>query len=504
MQIPHHYGYGLFPHPVEGPFEAVNAKSPELRGEIRLGGMFQFQRHGGRHRKGGDNSIMVEPAFVLLLFNLAVAASAASVLSRISVFQGMLNNEDRNLTQRLEMALVFGAVFGAGAAARVFSGGYEAADLTIAGAFLAGLLGGYVTGLLSGILMSLPAMFAQELLAMPLYAGVGVLGGLLRDCAPSSDEIWRYSPVFDILTGWRSWPDREARARWGYRLLISLGVVVAEALRLGGQVLFPKKAIFSPLTLQEDPWFLWAGALAGTTMMCTLLPIKIWNTTRMERRLANQQRLLAEARLAALTSQINPHFLFNTLNSVNTLVRTDPDRARGMIYKLSNVLRRAMRNTTNFNALADELAFIDDYFAIELVRFGDKLRFVREIEPETLELSVPSMLLQPLIENSIKHGLAAKVQGGTVWLKASLLPKGNLLLIVEDDGEGIPEERLEELFQLSPEAGIGVNNVRQRLEVLYDQAYRMSIDSRMGQGTRTEIEIPAHKFHASGIHYLKP
>jgi two-component system LytT family sensor kinase len=447
---------------------------------------------------------MVEPAFVLLLFNLAVAASAASILSRIPVFQQMLMREERSITQRLEMALVFGAVFGGGAAARVFSGGYEAADLTIAGAFLAGLLGGYVTGLVSGILMSLPGMFAQELLAMPLYAGVGVLAGLLRDCAPSTEEIWRYSPVFDLLTGWRVIRDPEARSRWGYRVLISVGVVAAEGLRVTGQVLFPRKAIFSPLTLREDPWVLWAGALCGTTILCTLLPIKIWNTTRMERRLSTQQRLLAEARLAALTSQINPHFLFNTLNSVGTLVRIDPDRARAMIYKLSNVLRRAMRNPSNFNQLADEIAFIDDYFAIELVRFGEKLKFVRDVDPGSLAFAIPSMVLQPLIENSIKHGLAGKVEGGTIWLRTSLLAQERLLIVVEDDGEGIPEERLEDLFQATGDSGIGVNNVRERLEVLYDADFRMTVESRLGQGTRTEIEIPVRRNVTAGLHYLKP
>ncbi len=442
---------------------------------------------------------MVEPAFVLLLFNLAVAASAASILSRVPVFQRMLLREERSLTQRLEMAMVFGGIFGAGAAARVFTGSYEAADLTLAGAFLGGLLGGYVTGMVSGILMSLPAMFAQELLAMPLYAGVGVLAGLLRDCAPSTDEIWRYSPVFDILTGWRAIGDAEARRRWAYRLLISLGVIGAEALRMIGQKLFPRKAIFSPLTLQEEAWILWAGALCGTTILCTLLPIKIWNTTRMEQRLSAQQRLLAEARLAALTSQINPHFLFNTLNSVGTLVRIDPDRARAMIYKLSNVLRRAMRNTGNYNPLKEELAFLDDYLSIETVRFGEKLRFVRETDPATYEMLVPSMLLQPLIENSIKHGLANKLEGGSIWLKTSLTPQGRLMLVVEDDGEGIAEEKLEDLFEAGSHGGIGVNNVRERLEVLYAQDFRMSIDSRLGQGTRTEIEIPGHRNPVSGI-----
>jgi len=442
---------------------------------------------------------MVEPAFVLLLFNLAVAASLASILSRIPAFQRMLLREERSVTQRLEMALAFGSIFGAGAAARVFTGAYQAADLTIAGAYLAGLMGGYVTGMVSGILMSLPAMFANELLAMPLYAGIGVLGGLVRDCAPDTEEIWKYSPVFDLLGSWRVLQKKALASRIGYRILISLGLLFAEGLRLTGQFMFRSQAIFSPIQLDTVPFLPWLGALFGTSVLCAFLPLKIWNTTRLEKKLSLQQRLIAEAKLAALTSQINPHFLFNTLNSVSTLIRIDPDRARAMVYKLSNVLRRAMKNADNFSPLRDELAFIEDYLAIEIVRFGEKLRFLPDIAPEALNVPVPAMVLQPLIENSIKHGLSGKLEGGTIWLRARLLDGERLLLVVEDDGEGIPEEKMEDLFGAS--SGIGVSNVKERLEVLFGDNYRMSVDSRLGQGTRTEIEIPAGKAALAGVDY---
>jgi len=119
------------------------------------------------------------------------------------------------------------------------------------------------------------------------------------------------------------------------------------------------------------------------------------------------------------------------------------------------------------------------------VRFGEKLRFIKEIEPETLDRLVPSMLLQPLIENSIRHGLANKVDGGMVRVRSSLAG-GRLHLLVEDDGVGIPETRLATLF----EQGIGVSNVNERMKVLYGPDYRMWIDSKVGEGTRTGIEIP--------------
>src|SRR5205807_6704029 len=188
-----------------------------------------------------------------------------------------------------------------------------------------------------------------------------------------------------------------------------------------------------------------------------VVPLKIWDSTRNEKKLEEQERLLAEARLGALTSQINPHFLFNTLNSVSSLIRTDPNQARVMVVRLSKVLRRLLRKHENFNSLRDELSFIDDYLAIEVVRFGDKLRFEKEIAEDTLDMLVPSMLLQPLVENSIKHGLGSKVEGGTIRIRTHRAG-ASLHLLVEDDGVGIPEAKLATMLG----HGIGVSNVHER------------------------------------------
>jgi two-component system LytT family sensor kinase len=135
--------------------------------------------------------------------------------------------------------------------------------------------------------------------------------------------------------------------------------------------------------------------------------------------------------------------------------------------------------------LRDELGFIDDYLAIEMVRFGDKLRFEKDISPETLDLLVPSMLLQPLVENSIRHGLSGKLDGGMIRLR-SHAGNGRIRLAVEDDGVGIPEAKLATLL----EQGIGISNVNERLKVLFGNDYRMFVDSRPQGGTRIEIEIP--------------
>ena len=192
----------------------------------------------------------------------------------------------------------------------------------------------------------------------------------------------------------------------------------------------------------HSPDWLVELAICACAPVVVGIPLKIWNAIRIERKLEEQSRLLMEARLDALQRQINPHFLFNTLNSIASLVRSKPELAREMIVKLANILRVLLKNREAFVPFAEELAFTDDYLDIEVVRFGEKLRVVKEIAEDTLPVVVPSMLLQPLIENSIKHGLEPRIGGGTVTLRSRMLQDGRLLLEVEDDGIGMdPEPR---------------------------------------------------------------
>jgi two-component system LytT family sensor kinase len=261
-------------------------------------------------------------------------------------------------------------------------------------------------------------------------------------------------------------------------------ILLTELLRRTVHGLFPRGGVFlADIGSATSP--VAVIALYSSSVFAVMIPLKIWNNTRNEKKLEAQQLRLNEARLAALTSQINPHFLFNTLNSVSSLIRTNPDQARSVVYRLSSILRRLLQKTDNLTPLRDELAFIDNYMMIEMVRFGEKLRFIKDIHPETLDRLVPSMLLQPIIENSIRHGLSSKVDGGMIRVR-STLADGRLHLTVEDDGIGIPQNRLATLF----EQGIGVSNVNERLKVLFGQDYRMWIDSKPGEGTRTGIEIP--------------
>lgn len=402
----------------------------------------------------------------------------------------MLLREERTLAQRVKMALVCSAIFGTGVLTRVlakwyFPGqdAYQALDLGLEGSMVMGLLGGYVTGMLSGIFISIPAMFNHELLSMPLMAAAGLMGGVLRDLAPDKEYIWKITPFPDLgLYRLLRKPD----LRLPVFGITCLGVILlVELLRSVIADRFPNDGVFKLQKGWTDmtPWMV--VAQYATTVFATILPIKIWHSSRYEKLLEQQQMRLNEARLAALSSQINPHFLFNTLNSVASLIRQNPEQARQVVYKLSKILRRLLRKQENMIPLREELSFIDDYLAIEMVRFGDKLRFVKRVEPECLDMLVPSMLLQPLIENSIRHGLATKVSGGTIQVRA-LKSGPRLQILVEDDGVGIPETKLAHLF----EGGIGVTNVNERLKVLYGENYKMWIDSRPDEGTSTGVEIP--------------
>ena len=424
----------------------------------------------------------MEQYLITLLVKIGVVAAIASFGVRSNVVKKMLQREERTLRQRFWLALWFVALFAPGVAIRALTGtSYQALDLGLEGSLLAGITGGYFCGWLAGMLIAIPAMAHHETLSLFFFALAGLGGGLLRDSASDREDIWRFSPFPEVNFYRIFQPGRDLRSAL-LHAGFTAGVFATEFLRELLASLFPNR-LFT-LGRWGDPPLRLAG-LYIATYFCITLPLKVWNNTRNEAKLEEQQRLLMQARLDALSSQINPHFLFNTLNSVSTLIRTSPEEARAMVVKLSRILRRRLRNQEHFSPLRDELEFIDDYLAIEMIRFGDKLRVEKSIGPGASDMLVPSMLLQPLVENSIRHGLSGKVEGGTITLRARRNGT-RLLLEIEDDGVGIPEGQLSGILG----KGIGVSNVKERLKVLYNQDYRMLIDSQPGRGTRIEIEVP--------------
>ena len=416
-----------------------------------------------------------------LLLHVGAAASICAWLARSATFRKVLFTELRDADQKLKLMLFVTPPLFAGVLLRLVGQPYRAADLMLEGSFLLGLLGGRVVGPLGGSIISLPAFMHHEWLAMPVAATAGLVGGLIRQFMPNTEEIWKLGPYTFLSTP--RWLVRFLRGRRVTWEMVPLSAIIL--LELARQALgHATKPQWLFYFHTEKSWEL--ALVLLSTLMAVAVPMKIWNNTRTEMNLEQHQQLLLKARMDALTAQINPHFLFNTLNTVSSLIRYDPDTARGVVIKLSNILRRLLRKHETFVPLQEELDFIDDYLDIEVARFGrDNLSIHKQIDEHTLDAFVPSMLLQPMVENALKHGLAAKLGAGQLTIRTESRD-GRLLIAIEDNGAGIPKERMAQVF----EDGIGISNVHERLRVLYGADFRMDISSREGEGTHIRIEIP--------------
>ena len=428
---------------------------------------------------------------ITLLIELGVAAAFSSSLARSSTFKELLLMRRRSRRQTLALLAMICVPLTLGVWIRVRVPNFLAADLSFEATILVALLLGPGAAMLGGTLLALPAMSHGEYLALPVNLAVAAIAGAYGRISKPED-VWSFSPMIDLsLYRWVTRNLRRPQLDRQIMLLVLITVMQFFASILGKR--YPRLFfhLHSPNTIVELAICACAPVVVG-------IPLKIWNAVRIERQLEEQSRLLMEARLDALQRQINPHFLFNTLNSIASLVRSKPELAREMIVKLANILRVLLKHRDAFVPLEEELTFTDDYLDIEVVRFGDKLRVVKEIAEETLPIVVPSMLLQPLIENSIKHGLEPRISGGTVTLRSQLLADGRLQIEVEDDGIGMEPEpwnsnsNWDSGHGLRPAGGtgIGMSNVRERMRVLYGDLADVEVVSRPGRGTKIRLVMP--------------
>lgn len=429
---------------------------------------------------------------ITLLVELGVAAAFSSSLARSTTFKKLLLLPRRSRRQTLALLAMICVPLTLGVWIRVRVPNFLAADLSFEATILTGLLLGPAAAMAGGAALAIPAVWHGEYWTLPVNLAVAAIAGAFGKFADRED-VWSFSPMIDLSV--YRWVTRNLRRPHLDRQILLL--VLITAMQFATSMLGRRyPARFFKL---HSPYWLVELAICACAPVVVGIPLKIWNAIRIERKLEEQSRLLMEARLDALQRQINPHFLFNTLNSIASLVRSRPELAREMIVKLANILRVLLKHREAFVPFSDELAFTDDYLDIEVVRFGEKLRVVKEIAEETLPVVVPSMLLQPLIENSIKHGLEPRIGGGTVTLRSRILPDGRLLLEVEDDGIGMEVEPAEEVTMRGSEAvrvgvgnrtGIGMRNVRERMEVLYGSQADVEIVSRPGRGTKVRLVMP--------------
>jgi two-component system LytT family sensor kinase len=413
-----------------------------------------------------------------LVFKLATMAALATMLVRYRRFRHILIFEDRSWPDRLAFALGLGIPLAVCVVARLLLG-YKAADLTLEGAFVAGLVDGPFAALTVGLLVGIPPLFAGEYIAIFFAIGCGFAGGGLRELCPK-ESIWHFSPFVFTSLHRRAWKMlRTVHVDWQVMLL--LAPVGLELLRQAFGLRWHRLFYLPPPP--GSPWVMAVILLA--TVLAVAIPIKTWNNARIEHRLQEQETLLLAAKIDALSNQINPHFLFNTLASISSLIRTQPETARMLIMKLSGILRRLMRSTDHFITLREEMESVDEYLDIEVVRFGPKLKVIKRISPDTLDAVVPSMILQPLVENSIKHGFSRKIGDGRITI-TTRRDEGHTIIEVHDDGLGMTEERLEQAFG----HGIGLSNVNERLRTIYGAACQLKLKSVPGQGTWASVAIP--------------
>ncbi|MDF2680623.1 MAG: histidine kinase [Brevibacillus sp.] len=202
----------------------------------------------------------------------------------------------------------------------------------------------------------------------------------------------------------------------------------------------------------------------------------------------HQTKMRQQAEVNALQAQINPHFLFNTLGTIMSYCRTDPEQARSLIGNLSDIFRRNLKNKGNDHSLQEELDGISSYLEIEKVRFANRLKVNMDVDDSLLGRKLPILTLQPLIENAIHHGLFPKMSDCLLTIRVE--PSGNEVKIsIEDNGVGISEERLAEIWNHQSQ-GIGLANVHQRLQSIYGNEYGLQIQSKLGVGTIVSFAAP--------------
>lgn len=244
------------------------------------------------------------------------------------------------------------------------------------------------------------------------------------------------------------------------------------------------------------------GGLSPLDLQLALGLADLFSTQLELARLEALAKLAAGAELKALRAQIHPHFLFNALNTITSLVRTSPETARDLLVRLGDFFRYNLQRADQFVTLGEELAHVDSYLAIEQARFGEKLRVVKTIEPAAVSCLVPSFILQPPGENAVKHGLYPKESGGTVEVAAALTD-GQLMVRVSDDGVGIDPEEQNRMFLSGyghgSGAGIGLTNVNERLKNIYGPSFGLSLASRPGRGTTATVRIPLGEVAAGDV-----
>lgn len=303
-----------------------------------------------------------------------------------------------------------------------------------------------------------------------------------------------------VLPRWYAWAmlapvafsiDRRWLSRLPLRQRLLALVPAGLVLVLGVEVLrYGAAAWIQRATPRDFGAFVLVGAYWDFLIYTVIMGLYVaWDLSaeaqRRALREASLEARLAEARLQTLQAQLNPHFLFNALNTVSAYTETDPVMARRMMAHLGDLLRASLDHADHHEVpLHRELDFLDAYLAIEKARFHDRLTIAVNVEGDGHDALVPTFVLQPLVENAIRHGVNTRMRGGHIAVRA-WRAEDTLGLVVEDDGAGLPKG-----WRFEDHAGVGLANTQRRLRELYGDSHRFSIQPRTEEGVRVEVVIP--------------
>jgi two-component system, LytTR family, sensor kinase len=238
-----------------------------------------------------------------------------------------------------------------------------------------------------------------------------------------------------------------------------------------------------------------AGPESGPGLVRLADEVSRWITTQVELAEFDSNRVrLAQAELRALRAQISPHFIYNALTAIASFTRTDPDRARDLILEFADFTRYTLRSSGAFTTVAEELKSIERYLTLEGARFGDRLQVRLQIEPEALPVVIPFLIIQPLVENAVRHGIEGRPGAGRLTIRAQ--EQGGFCVIsVEDDGVGMdPEALRRQLADRSTDGEhVGMRNVDERLRSVYGEDHGLVIETAPDAGTKVIVRVPKYR-----------
>lgn len=401
---------------------------------------------------------------IKLLEQMSTIAVAAFILSQSGIFKNIMK-DNLNKLNKITIIVFFSIVSIVGTYTGIGMAPYALANTRPIGVIVSGYIGGPLVGIIVGAIAGVHRYSLGGFTA--LSCGIaslieGLIGGLIRKYSKQGTYNMTSAAIAGIVSEFTQ-----------MCIILLISKPYKDALLLVKEIALPMIIVNS----------------LGVVVFTLIIKTAIEEHNRIVA--IEAQKVLSEAlykaELKALRSQIRPHFLFNALNTITSFCRTNPLKARELILNLSNYFRTTLKRENDFVTLEQELELIESYLYIEKARFGERLQLYIDIPEELNSIIIPIFVLQPIVENSVKHGIAPNVNGGNIFITVKTL-NTEYMFSVKDTGNGMDKKRYEEVITKWP--GIGLSTVNERLKLLYGEKYQLNIKSTLGIGTEITFKIP--------------